>query len=233
MAPFTTNDLRSRDSCNTTTCADPSAERDLSTHCRTHPAGHRNLAALTSPHAFKETSGWSAGATYPPRRWGRSSRSGPIAAATRMSSSSNRPEQPTSPPTSCAPNSYTTPRDLTPVRGIETASKLRQERHSAAPLAALADLGHRPQACTTMCGVRSCAGGSRALDNRSSISALPAWWARAGTDYSRRRWRFPSERWSTGCSRTASLRCRDGRPATVASDRRRRRSQSPTTGAQS
>ena len=33
--PRPANDLRTRDSCNTTTCADPSAERDLSTHCQT------------------------------------------------------------------------------------------------------------------------------------------------------------------------------------------------------
>ena len=47
----------------------------------------------------KTMSGWSAGATCPPRRWGRSSRSAPIAPATRRSSSSNRREQPPTSPT--------------------------------------------------------------------------------------------------------------------------------------
>jgi hypothetical protein len=55
----------------------------------------------------------------------------------------------------------------------------------------------------------------------------------AAADYSRGRWRFPSERWSAGCSRTALPRCRGARAATVASGIHGRRSRSRTTGAQS
>jgi hypothetical protein len=50
--PRPANDLRSRDSCNTTTCADPSAERDLSTHC--YRASQTTTAArLDTIHTFK------------------------------------------------------------------------------------------------------------------------------------------------------------------------------------
>src|SRR3954452_22081462 len=52
-----TNELRSRDSCNTTMCADPSAERDLSTPLPdpTQPEPV-TLGGLDIAHTFKETS---------------------------------------------------------------------------------------------------------------------------------------------------------------------------------
>jgi transposase-like protein len=73
----------------------------------------RSLVRLASMLAIEQNDEWSAGATCPPRRSGRSSRSGPITTPTRRSSSSNRPEQPTPSPTSMSAISYTTSRDLT------------------------------------------------------------------------------------------------------------------------
>ena len=63
--PRPTNDLRSRDSCNTTTCADPSAERDLSTTCnQPEPHGARQRHALLDiPHHLQRDE-WLVGRAY-------------------------------------------------------------------------------------------------------------------------------------------------------------------------
>jgi transposase len=68
---------------------------------------------MTSPPSFKETSGWSGGATCPPARWSRSSRSDPIDQTARRCESSQQPEQLSVLPTNVSANSYTTSWDLT------------------------------------------------------------------------------------------------------------------------
>jgi Transposase, Mutator family len=80
----------------------------------------QSLIRLASMLAIEQNDEWLVGRRYlAPRRWGRSSRSGPIATPTRRSSSSNRPEQPPPSPRSVSAISSTTSWDLTLLpRGI-------------------------------------------------------------------------------------------------------------------
>ena len=56
------SDLRSRGSCNSSPCADESAERDISSRCHHDPPRRHAWSRhqLDISRGFKETSGWSA-----------------------------------------------------------------------------------------------------------------------------------------------------------------------------